>query len=158
MAKSEGKTRKFLGLVAIETDILETFPYRLGDVKQIDLHDRSCEIEEASANVEFDDEVIVYETEEFSAVCPFSGLPDVAYVCVIYVPDKKVVELKSLKYYMMSFRDVGIYQEHVTHRLYKDLKNLLHPKDMVVKTVYNVRGGIDTTCFVGNRELIKNDF
>ena len=66
---------------------------------------------------------IITETDEFSAVCPFSGLPDLAKVIIEYYPDGgKCVELKSLKYYFISFRNVGIYQEAVTQRIYSDLK------------------------------------
>ena len=58
------------------------------------------------------------ETDEFSAVCPFSGLPDIAYVKIEYFPTGgKCVELKSLKYYFVSFRNVGIYQEAATKRI-----------------------------------------
>ncbi|HOP28739.1 MAG TPA: preQ(1) synthase [Spirochaetota bacterium] len=89
---------------------------------------------------------IKYETDEFSAVCPFSGLPDIAKIEIDYIPDKKIVELKSLKYYFMSYRNVGIYQEAVTDRIYKDLHRILSPKYLSVKTVYNVRGGILATC------------
>jgi 7-cyano-7-deazaguanine reductase len=91
---------------------------------------------------------IKYETDEFSAVCPFSGLPDIAKVEIDYIPDKKIVELKSLKYYFMSYRNVGIYQEAVTDRIYKDLYNVLSPEYLSVKTVYNVRGGILATCIM----------
>jgi 7-cyano-7-deazaguanine reductase len=63
-------------------------------------------------------------------------------------PDKKIVELKSLKYYFMSYRNVGIYQEAVTDRIYKDLYNVLSPEYLSVKTVYNVRGGILATCIM----------
>lgn len=91
---------------------------------------------------------IKYETDEFSAVCPFSGLPDIAKVEIDYIPHKKIVELKSLKYYFMSYRNVGIYQEAVTDRIYKDLYNVLSPEYLSVKTVYNVRGGILATCIM----------
>lgn len=89
---------------------------------------------------------IRYETEEFSAVCPFSGLPDLATVDIEYIPGKKIVELKSLKYYFMSYRNVGIYQEAATDRIYRDIFSLLSPVYLSVKTVYNVRGGINATC------------
>jgi len=89
---------------------------------------------------------IRYETEEFSAVCPFSGLPDLATVDIEYIPGKKIVELKSLKYYFMSYRNVGIYQEAATDRIYRDIFSLLSPAYLSVKTVYNVRGGINATC------------
>jgi 7-cyano-7-deazaguanine reductase len=101
---------------------------------------------------EFDspDQLIITETDEFSAVCPFSGLPDIAYVKIEYHPDgNKCIELKSLKYYFISFRNVGIYQEAATKRIYDDLISVLETKRLCVTTVYNTRGGFDTTCIEG---------
>jgi len=89
---------------------------------------------------------IRYETREFSAVCPYSGLPDYATVSFEYIPAATIVELKSLKYYLVSYRNVGIFQENATKRLYNDLWALLKPRFLCVKTVYNTRGGIDATC------------
>ncbi len=97
---------------------------------------------------------IKYETDEFSAVCPFSGLPDIARVEILYVPDKKLVELKSLKYYFISFRNVGIYQEEATDRIFRDLNSCLEPKYLSVKTVYNIRGGILSTTVIDS-DIIK---
>jgi len=102
---------------------------------------------------EFDspNQYITTETNEFSAVCPFSGLPDLAYIKIEYYPEGgKCVELKSLKYYFISFRNVGIYQEAVTIRIYKDLKKALETEKLAVTTVYNTRGGFDTTCIEGS--------
>ena len=68
-------------------------------------------------------------TKEFIAVCPFSGLPDVAKIKIEYYPEGKVaLELKSLKYYLISFKNVGIYQEEVTKRIHNDLKEILKTK------------------------------
>ena len=93
---------------------------------------------------------IMTETSEFSAVCPFSGLPDIAHVIIEYYPTGgKCVELKSLKYYFISFRNVGIYQEAVTKRIYEDLKKALGTERLQVTTLYNTRGGFDTTCIEG---------
>jgi len=93
---------------------------------------------------------IITETDEFSAVCPFSGLPDYSYLKIEYFPEGgKCVELKSLKYYIISFRNVGIYQEAATKRIYNDLKKLLGTNKMQVTTIYNTRGGFDTTCVEG---------
>ena len=102
---------------------------------------------------EFDspNQYITTETNEFSAVCPFSGIPDLSYVKIEYYPEGgKCVELKSLKYYFISFRNVGIYQEAVTKRIYKDLKKALETEKLAVTTVYNTRGGFDTTCIEGS--------
>jgi 7-cyano-7-deazaguanine reductase len=86
---------------------------------------------------------------EFSAVCPFSGLPDIATLTIEYYPEKgKALELKALKYYLLSFRNVGIYQEGVTKRIFNDLKKLIG-ENLKVTTVYNVRGGFETTCIEG---------
>ena len=93
---------------------------------------------------------IITETDEFSAVCPFSGLPDYSYLKIEYFPEGgKCVELKSLKYYIISFRNVGIYQEAATKRIYNDLKNILDTNRLQVTTIYNTRGGFDTTCVEG---------
>jgi len=93
------------------------------------------------------------ETREFSAVCPFSGLPDLALLRIEYHPaGGRCVELKSLKYYLISFRNVGIFQEAATRRVYDDLCRLLVTKRLRVTTVYNTRGGFDTTCVEGSLE------
>ena len=93
---------------------------------------------------------ISYQMNEFAAVCPFSGLPDTGIVWVDYIPQNKLVELKSLIYYFISFRNVGIYQEDVTSRIFNDLKPLLEPKELLIKTHYSTRGGIDTTCTINS--------
>ena len=129
MAIAEGKTLAFVGPEAIDVAVLETFDYE-GPAQNI-----------------------VTETNEFTAVCPYSGLPDFARLRVRYIPDRKCVELKSLKYYITSFRNVGVFQEHATARIAEDLFKLLAPKTLSVQTVYNVRGGFETTCEVtlGNK-------
>ena len=95
---------------------------------------------------------ISYQMNEFAAVCPFSGLPDTGIVWVDYIPQNKLVELKSLKYYFISFRNVGIYQEDVTSRIFNDLYPLLEPEELLIKTRYSTRGGIDTTCTINSNE------
>ena len=129
MPKSEGKEFKFDTVDKIRPDYLETFDF---DSK---------------------DQYIITKTKEFSAVCPFSGLPDLAKVIIEYYPDGgKCVELKSLKYYFISFRNVGIYQEAVTQQIYSDLKNVLNTERLKVTSVYNTRGGFNTTCIEGDLE------
>ena len=98
-------------------------------------------------------------TKEFIAVCPFSGLPDVAKIKIEYYPEGKVaLELKSLKYYLISFKNVGIYQEEVTKRIHNDLKEILKTKKIRITSKYNVRGGLYTTCIEGKLETIQNTF
>ena len=81
---------------------------------------------------------------EFTSVCPFSGLPDFAEIIIKYVPNKKCIELKSLKYYLHSYRNVGIYQEHVVNRIMEDLVQLCDPLEMTIVGKFNIRGGMGT--------------
>ena len=87
---------------------------------------------------------VVYETDEFTAVCPWTGLPDFAQLVIRYLPGRSLVELKSLKYYLTSYRNVGILQEHAVNRILQDLVQLLRPVSMVIESEYNERGGIKT--------------
>jgi len=87
---------------------------------------------------------VAYETEEFTFVCPWTGLPDFARLVMSYVPSCSLVELKSLKYYLTSYRNVGILQEHAVNRILQDLVQLLDPVSMVVEADYRDRGGIKT--------------
>ena len=123
MAKAEGKYFEFTSEDQINSEFLETFTF------------------------ESTNQYIMTETDEFSAVCPFSGLPDLAYIKIEYYPTGgKCIELKSLKYYFISFRNVGIYQEGATKRIYNDLKSVLDTEKIKVTSIYNTRGGFDTTC------------
>ncbi|SVB66975.1 uncharacterized protein METZ01_LOCUS219829 [marine metagenome] len=127
MPKAEGQQFEFLDESHINPGFLETFDF------------------------DSPNQIITTVTDEFSAVCPFSGLPDLAYVKIEYHPNGgKCVELKSLKYYFISFRNVGIYQEAVTKRIFGDLKEILDTSKLRVTTIYNTRGGFDTTCVEGN--------
>ncbi|MBI4310913.1 MAG: NADPH-dependent 7-cyano-7-deazaguanine reductase QueF [Chloroflexi bacterium] len=87
---------------------------------------------------------VTYETNEFTSVCPWTGLPDFARLVIVYRPGDRLVELKSLKYYLTSYRNVGILQEHAINRVLKDLVALLQPERMVVEGYYNERGGLRT--------------
>ena len=84
------------------------------------------------------------ETPEFTCVCPMTGQPDFATVTITYVPEAKIVELKSLKLYLWSYRDEGAFHEDVTNRILDDLLAVLSPRQMTVHTLWNVRGGITT--------------
>jgi len=88
--------------------------------------------------------VVEYYTEEFSSVCPWTGLPDNANLTIKYTPCEKLVELKSLKYYLTSYRNIGILQEHVVNRMLDDLTELLSPKYMEIIGDFQARGGIST--------------
>ena len=90
------------------------------------------------------DTEVVYDTDEFTTVCPWTGLPDFARLIIRYTPDRSLVELKSLKYYLTSYRNVGILQEHAVNRILQDLVQLLEPVSMVVEADYRERGGIKT--------------
>ena len=85
---------------------------------------------------------VVYETEEFTCVCPWTGLPDFGTLTITYIPYKSLIELKSLKYYLTSYRNVGIIQEHAVNRILKDLVKLVKPLSMTVDAEYRERGGI----------------
>ena len=87
---------------------------------------------------------VQYETEEFTSVCPWTGLPDFGRLLITYRPAHRLVELKSLKYYLTSFRNVGILQEHVVNRILNDLVALLEPESLVVEAWFNERGGLRT--------------
>ncbi|MDD4294690.1 MAG: preQ(1) synthase [Candidatus Omnitrophica bacterium] len=81
-------------------------------------------------------------TDEFTCVCPFSGLPDFALITIKYVPRKRIIEMKSLKYYLYSFRNVKIYNEHVVNKMMDDLVKVLKPFSMEITGSFTVRGGV----------------
>ena len=81
-------------------------------------------------------------TTEFTCLCPFSGLPDFACLIVTYVPRNKLVELKSLKYYLYAFRNVKVYNEHAVNKILIDLKKVLTPRQITVEGEFTVRGGV----------------
>lgn len=85
------------------------------------------------------------EIPEFSCVCPMTGQPDFATLTLDYVPDKRCVELKSLKLYVWSYRDQGAYHEDVTNRILADLVKATRPRYLRLRARFNVRGGIFTT-------------
>ena len=107
---------------AIDTDVLEAIPF---------------EYTEPAGKV-------IYETSEFTMVCPWTGLPDFGNLVIRYTPGQLLVELKSLKYYLTSYCNVGILQEHAAHRILGDLVKLLQPVEMTVEADYNERGGLKT--------------
>ena len=88
------------------------------------------------------------DTDEFTAVCPWTGLPDYGVLRISYVPGDSCIELKSLKYYLLSYRDVGIVHEHAVNRILGDLVSVCQPRSMKITLDYKVRGGLHTTVTV----------
>jgi len=128
MVEAEGRKFRFEGEDVLTPEVLETFPY---------------EYPAREALVEV-------ETDEWSCVCPFSGLPDYGTLAVSYVPSDLCIELKSLKYYLTSFRNVGIYQEHAANRVLEDLVACCGPRWMEIALDYRLRGGIHTVVTVSH--------
>lgn len=81
---------------------------------------------------------------EFTSVCPKTGQPDFGVITITYVPEQRCVELKSLKYYLQSFRNEGIFYENVTNRILDDLVAVVAPRRMTVLADFSARGGITT--------------
>jgi 7-cyano-7-deazaguanine reductase len=81
---------------------------------------------------------------EFTSVCPKTGLPDFGEIRITYVPDAACVELKSLKYYFIDFRNRGIFYEQVTNQILDDLVSAIAPRRMTVVGDFSVRGGMKT--------------
>lgn len=123
----KGKEKEIVGELlspdTIRPDILETFEYEYPG-REVDLN---------------------ISTDEFTCVCPKSGLPDFATITVKYVPDLKCVELKSLKFYLMSYRQVGIFHEHVVNRILGDFVEVVEPIRVTVFGDFKIRGGVHTT-------------
>lgn len=124
---AEDKTLPFHGPEAIEPHLLECFSYEYADKP----YGQAMEI--------------VTVTDEFTSVCPFSGLPDFAVVTITYVPDQWCLELRSLKYYLLSYRDVGIWYEHLVNRMLEDLVKACKPRSMTIEIACNPRGGLSST-------------
>ena len=87
---------------------------------------------------------ITIQQPEFTSVCPMTGLPDFGCITIRYIPNNKIVELKSLKFYMLQYRNVGIFYEHVVNKILNDLVEVLNPKWMEVAGNFTARGGITT--------------
>ena len=90
------------------------------------------------------DYIVKVSITEFSCVCPRTGMPDYAVIDIHYIPDKYIVELKSLKLYMVSFRNLGIFHENVTNKIMDDFKKASSPRKIEVWGRFNPRGGICT--------------
>jgi 7-cyano-7-deazaguanine reductase len=88
---------------------------------------------------------IAIDCPEFTSMCPKTGLPDFGVIRIRYVPEGRCIELKSLKYYLLEFRNKGIFYEAVTNQILDDLVAACSPKRMTVVGDFSVRGGISTT-------------
>lgn len=90
------------------------------------------------------DYLIEIETPEFDSVCPKTGLPDSGDITIQYIPDERCVELKSLKLYLLGYRNMGIFSENVVNRIFEDFVKAVAPRWLKVRGVFNARGGLGT--------------
>lgn len=97
------------------------------------------------------DYTIRIDIPEFTCLCPKTGQPDFGTINVEYIPDKRCIELKSLKIYIWSFRNKGTFHEAVTNQILKDLVDTCSPRFMRVTADFNVRGGLYTRVVVEHR-------
>ncbi len=88
------------------------------------------------------DTVISITSEEFTSICPKTGLPDFAKITINYIPDVKLIELKSLKLYLNSYRNVGIFQENAVNKILDDIVKFSDPKFAMVIGEFRARGGL----------------
>ncbi len=126
MAEQTGKTDNPgpLSPDTIRTDMLEPIEYEFSGRRDID---------------------VVIEQPEYTALCPRTGLPDFGCITIRYNPGQFIVELKSLKYYLMQYRNVGIFYENAVNRILDDLVSVMAPRQMTVMGEFAARGGISTT-------------
>jgi len=122
-AGTRPKTARMLQFSSMASAVLETFPNPA--------RDRDYEIE--------------IRCPEFTSLCPMTGLPDFGEIVITYVPDELCLELKALKYYMVEFRNKGIFYEAVTNQILDELVAACRPRRMTVVGDFSVRGGISTT-------------
>jgi len=101
------------------------------------------------------DYTVTHSAPEFTSLCPKTGQPDFAVIVIEYIPDKLCIELKSLKLYLNSYRNDGIFFESVTNKILDDLVEVCKPRYMVVTAEFNVRGGILSTV---EAEYIDDNF
>ena len=116
-----------------------TIPYQIGkpDTIHTDLLDPIDYAYQGRRDI-----VITIKQPEFTSVCPMTGLPDFGTITIRYMPDRQIIELKSLKFYLLQFRNVGIFYEHLVNRILDDLVSVLNPKWMEVQGSFTSRGGI----------------
>ncbi|MCI0468507.1 MAG: preQ(1) synthase [Nitrospirae bacterium] len=110
---------------------------------RLELWDNPCPERDYDINITF---------PEFTCLCPRSGYPDFAIVKINYIPDKKIVELKSLKLYLNSFRDVHISHEESANKIYAELDKVLRPRFLEVIGDFNPRGNVKTIIRVSSED------
>jgi 7-cyano-7-deazaguanine reductase len=93
---------------------------------------------------QYPDYEIVVEIPEYNAICPKTGLPDFGHLTIRYVPDRLCLELKSLKLYIVAYRNVGIFYENAVNRILRDCVSACAPKRMAISGTFSSRGGISS--------------
>ena len=99
------------------------------------------------------DEVVRYETDELTALCPKTGLPDFYHLEIEYVPDSLLVELKSLKLYLTAYRNIGIFYEHLAMKIFQDIEEKISPKWLKITLQAAKRGGIGAEIIVDSNKV-----
>ena len=94
---------------------------------------------------------VIIDSDEFTAVCPLTGLPDFGTLFIKYVPKNLLIELKSLKYYLLSYTNVGILQELAANKILNDLIEKYDPVSITIELDYKIRGGLHTVVSVSNQ-------
>ncbi len=115
----------------IRTDILEPMDYQY----------------QSRGNIE-----VEITQPEFTSLCPMTGLPDYGAITIRYRPNKSIIELKSLKYYLLQYRNVGIFYEHAVNKILADIHQVILPARIEVSGKFTARGGITTNVVVVNNE------
>ncbi len=115
----------------IKTDLLEPIEYAYKSKRSIDIR---------------------ITQPEYTSVCPMTGLPDNGTIIIDYRPDAHLIELKSFKFYLMQYRNVGMFYEHVINKILDDLVEVLKPLSMKVTGEFTPRGGVSS---IGTAEYIK---
>lgn len=119
--KNQQTPHNVLPPTTVRTDVLEILDYAYREKRDIE---------------------ITIQHPEYTSLCPMTGLPDTGTITITYFPDQHIVELKSLKYYLLQFRNVGIFYENIVNHILEDLTGALSPKKMRITGEFTARGGI----------------
>ncbi len=119
--KNQQPRHNILSPATVRTDVLEILDYAYREKRDIE---------------------ITIQHPEYTSLCPMTGLPDTGTLTITYFPDQHIVELKSLKYYLLQFRNVGIFYENIVNHILEDLTGALSPKKMRITGEFTARGGI----------------